>query len=56
MSHEDASASLKIYKQFCRETEKVVTYLGVAKKLQTILNVQVPNLKHVGVVPPKGDL
>lgn len=49
MSHEDATTSLKVYKQFCRQCEKVVTYLGVAKKMQNILNVQIPNLKHVRV-------
>lgn len=47
MSHSDATTSLKIYKHFCKETEKVVTYLGIAKKMQNVLNVQVPNLKHV---------
>ena len=47
MSHVDATTSLKIYKAFCKQTEKVVTYLGVAKKMQNVLNVQVPNLKHV---------
>lgn len=31
MSHTDATTALKIYKTFCRDTEKVVAYLGVAK-------------------------
>jgi hypothetical protein len=48
MSHVDATTSLKIYKAFCKQTERVVTYLGVAKKMQNVLQVQVPNLKHVG--------
>ncbi len=47
MSHVDATTALKIYKTFCRDTEKVVAYLGVAKKLQNVLNVPIPNLKHV---------
>jgi hypothetical protein len=47
MSHTDATTSLKIYKTFCRDTEKVVAYLGVAKKLFNVLNVPIPNLKHV---------
>ena len=47
MSHVDATTSLKIYKSFCKQTERVVTYLGVAKKMQNVLQVQVPNLKHV---------
>ncbi|KAM0748804.1 ANTH-domain-containing protein [Meredithblackwellia eburnea MCA 4105] len=49
MSHVDATTALKIYKTFCRDTEKVVAYLGVAKKLHNVLNVQVPNLKHAPV-------
>lgn len=48
MSHPDATTALKIYKTFCRDTEKVVTYLGTAKKLQNVTHIQIPNLKHVG--------
>ena len=47
MSHVDAETSLAIYRHFCKQTEKVVNYLLVAKKLQNILNIQIPNLKHV---------
>lgn len=47
MSHTDATTALKIYKTFCKDTEKVVVYLGVVKKLHKVLNIQVPNLKHV---------
>ena len=47
MSQVDAQTALKIYKRFCGETERVVTYLGVAKKMQSIINVPIPNLKHV---------
>jgi hypothetical protein len=47
MSHPDATTALKIYKRFCSQTEHVVAYLGVAKKLQNVINVPIPNLKHV---------
>ncbi|SCZ89693.1 BZ3500_MvSof-1268-A1-R1_Chr9g10560 [Microbotryum saponariae] len=47
MSHVDATTALKIYKTFCRDTEKVVAYLGIAKKLQHVTNIPIPNLKHV---------
>jgi hypothetical protein len=47
MSHVDAKGALKIYRHFCKQTEFVVEYLGVAKKLQNLLNVSIPNLKHV---------
>ncbi|KAF5352896.1 hypothetical protein D9757_012111 [Collybiopsis confluens] len=49
MSHIDAEEALAIYRHFCKQTEKVVEYLGVAKKLQNILNVPIPNLKHAPV-------
>jgi hypothetical protein len=51
MSHVDASEALKIYRHFCKQTDLVVEYLGVARKLQNLLNVPVPHLKHVGALP-----
>ena len=48
MSHVDASDALTIYRHFCKQTDLVVKYLRVARKLQNLLNVPVPNLKHVG--------
>jgi len=47
MSRIDAQQALSIYRLFCSQTERVVEYLGVAKKLQNLLNVSIPNLKHV---------
>lgn len=47
MSHPDATTALKIYKTFCRDTEKVVAYLGIAKKLSNVTHITIPNLKHV---------
>jgi hypothetical protein len=47
MSQVDAQNALKIYQHFCKQTERVVNYLGIAKKLQNVLNVQIPNLRHV---------
>lgn len=49
MSHVDAKEALAIYRHFCTQTERVVEFLGIAKKLQNLLNVPIPNLKHVGV-------
>jgi hypothetical protein len=49
MSHIDATQALQIYRHFCKQTERVVEFLGVAKKLQNLLNVPIPNLKHVSV-------
>jgi hypothetical protein len=47
MSRIDAAEALKLYRHFCNQTEHVVEYLGVAKKLQNLLNVSIPNLRHV---------
>lgn len=47
MSRVDAEQALAIYRHFCQQTERVVEYLGVAKKLQNLISVPIPNLKHV---------
>ncbi|PVG04714.1 ANTH-domain-containing protein [Serendipita vermifera] len=47
MSRTDAEDSLSIYKSFCTQTEGVVEYLSIARKLSNLLNVPVPNLRHV---------
>ncbi|KZV91520.1 ANTH-domain-containing protein [Exidia glandulosa HHB12029] len=49
MSKVDAAAALAIYRNFCKQTERVVEYVTVAKKLQNLLNVPVPNLRHAPV-------
>ena len=47
MSKVDATEALKLYRRFCKQAEKVVEFLGVAKILQNLLNVPIPNLKHI---------
>jgi len=49
MSRVDAESALAVYRHFCKQCEKVVEYLGVAKKLQNLLNVNIPNMKHAPV-------
>ncbi|KAH8103846.1 ANTH-domain-containing protein [Cristinia sonorae] len=49
MSRVDAQEALAIYRHFCKETERVVEFLSVAKKLQNLLNVPIPNLRHAPV-------
>jgi hypothetical protein len=46
MSKPDARESFDIYKSFIKQTDKIVDYLGIARKLQNVVNVPVPNLKH----------
>ena len=48
MSHVDAEQALAIYRHFCKQTEHVMEYLAVVKKLQNLLNVPIPILKYVG--------
>jgi phosphatidylinositol-binding clathrin assembly protein len=52
MSQIDAQTALNIYRLFCKQAERVVEFLGVAKKLQNLLNVPIPNLKHVSLITP----
>lgn len=49
MSKIDAKEALQIYKKFVKQTEKVVDYLGAAKKIQDRLGIVIPNLKHVNI-------
>ncbi|KAI0306103.1 ANTH domain-containing protein [Multifurca ochricompacta] len=49
MSYIDAEQALAIYQHFCKQAMYVVEFLGVAKKLQNLLNVPIPNLKHAPV-------
>ena len=46
MSKQDATESFDIYKYFIKQTDRVVDFLGVARKLHNVVNVPVPNLKH----------
>ena len=47
MSFIDAQQALTIYKYFCEQTERVVEYLAIARKLSNLISVPIPNLKHV---------
>ncbi|WVF67385.1 hypothetical protein IAT40_002141 [Kwoniella sp. CBS 6097] len=46
MSKVDATDAFDIYKSFIKQTDRVVDYLGIARKLHHVVNVPVPNLKH----------
>lgn len=46
MSKVDATEALDIYKSFIAQTDRVVDYLGMARRLHNIVNIPVPNLKH----------
>ncbi len=48
MSKIDAKDALQIYKKFVKLTERVVDYLGAAKK--SPIGIDIPDLKHVGIM------
>ena len=52
MSRVDAESALNIYRNFCKQNDRIVEYLGVAKKLQNLLNIPIPNFKHVSQNTP----
>lgn len=47
MSHVDAEQALMLYRHFCKQTERVMDYLTIARKLEPILNIPIPQLRHV---------
>ena len=49
MSHVDAKQALELYRHFCKQADLIEEYLGVAKKLQNLLNVSIPTLKSVRI-------
>ncbi|GJJ11113.1 hypothetical protein Clacol_005344 [Clathrus columnatus] len=49
MSHIDAEQALVIYRHFCKQAERVMEYLTIARKLENILNIPIPQLRHAPV-------
>ncbi|KAG8871396.1 hypothetical protein FRB97_008727 [Tulasnella sp. 331] len=49
MAYTDASTALNLYRTFCTQTVNVVEYLTIARKLENLLNVPIPSLKHAPV-------
>jgi hypothetical protein len=49
----DAQEALSIYKAFVKQNDKVVDYLNTARRLKNVLDVPVPNLKHVSTPDPR---
>jgi hypothetical protein len=45
----DAQEALSIYKSFVKQNDKVVDFLNTAKRLKSVLDVNVPNLRHAPV-------
>ncbi|KAJ1562499.1 hypothetical protein HK096_008814 [Nowakowskiella sp. JEL0078] len=49
MQKGDATLALHIYKQFAQQTTKTVNFFDLARRLQSVLGVQIPDLKHAPV-------
>ncbi|TKA76093.1 hypothetical protein B0A55_04427 [Friedmanniomyces simplex] len=46
MSRPDAERAIQIYKAFCKQTDQVVQFLGVARQYEHATRLEIPKLKH----------
>lgn len=46
MSKPDAERAIKIYKTFCKQTDLVVQFLGVARQFEYATRLEIPKIKH----------
>jgi hypothetical protein len=46
MSRTDAERAIKIYKTFCKQTDQVVQFLGVARQFEHATRLEIPKIKH----------
>ena len=46
MSRPDAERAIKIYKAFCKQTDQVVQFLGVARQYEHATRLEIPKIKH----------
>jgi len=46
MSRTDAERAIKIYKTFCKQTDLVVQFLGVARQFEHATRLEIPKIKH----------
>ncbi|KAM0717734.1 hypothetical protein Q7P37_007586 [Cladosporium fusiforme] len=46
MSKPDAERAIKIYKTFCKQTDLVVQFLGVARQFEHATRLEIPKIKH----------
>jgi hypothetical protein len=50
MEYEQATEALSVYKSFARQTERVVEYLEMARKMQYAVQINIPKMKHVSSI------
>jgi phosphatidylinositol-binding clathrin assembly protein len=46
MSKPDAERAVNIYKTFCKQTDKVVNYLSIARHYEHATRIEIPKMKH----------
>ncbi|KAI8051141.1 ANTH domain-containing protein [Syncephalis plumigaleata] len=46
MEYEQAAEALSVYKSFARQTERVVEYLEMARKMHYAVQINIPRMKH----------
>ncbi|KAI9234357.1 MAG: ANTH domain-containing protein [Podila humilis] len=46
MTKDQARLGLQIYKTFAEQTTKVMDYFSVAKRMETVIHITIPQLKH----------
>ncbi|KAF9363400.1 hypothetical protein BGX34_004219 [Mortierella sp. NVP85] len=46
MTKEQARQGLKIYKTFAEQTSKTVEYFSVARRMENVIHINIPQLKH----------
>ena len=46
MSRPDAERAIRIYKTFCKQTDQVVQFLGVARQYEHATRLEIPKIKH----------
>lgn len=52
MTKDQARLGLQIYKTFAEQTTKVMDYFSVAKRMETVIHITIPQLKHVRTEHP----
>jgi len=50
MTKEQARQGLKIYKTFAEQTSKTVEYFSVARRMENVIHINIPQLKHVSAL------
>ena len=56
MTKDQARLGLQIYKTFAEQTTKSMEYFSVAKRMESVIHITIPQLKHVSAFQRHGPL